>query len=159
MGSGPTRVGGVVKYFFKSLKASCATWVHWNLSCFLRSLKNGSPLAPSCEMNLIKAAIHPVNFCTSWRLSGGFILVIAYTFSGLGSIARWETMYVSNFPKGTPNVHFLGFNFILNFLRLSKVSARSEMSPSSSQVLTTTSSTYASTLRPSYEYRHRCIPL
>jgi hypothetical protein len=78
------------------------------------------------------AAIHPVNFCTSWRLSGGFILVIADTFSRLRSIPCQDTLYPSNFPKGTPNVHFLGFNLILNFLRLSKVSARSEMSPSSS---------------------------
>jgi hypothetical protein len=41
--------------------------------------------------------MHPVNFCTSWRLSGDFILVIADTFSGLGSIPRRETIYPSNF--------------------------------------------------------------
>jgi hypothetical protein len=41
--------------------------------------------------------------------------VIADTFSGLGSIPRWETMYPSNFPEGTPNVHLSGFGFILNF--------------------------------------------
>jgi hypothetical protein len=87
---------------------------------------------PSHEINLLKATMHPLNFCTSWRLSGGFILVIADTFSGLGSIPRRGTIYPSNFPQGTPSVHFSGFSFILNFLRLSKVSARSEMSPSSS---------------------------
>jgi hypothetical protein len=43
-------------------------------------------------MNLLKAAIHPINFCTSWKLLGGFILVIADTFSGLGSIPRWFDM-------------------------------------------------------------------
>jgi hypothetical protein len=80
----------------------------------------------SHEMNLLKVAMHPVNFYTSWRLSGGFILVIADTFSGLGSMPRRETIYPSNFPEGTFNVHFSGFSFILNFLRLSKVSARSE---------------------------------
>jgi hypothetical protein len=42
---------------------------------------------PSREINLLKVAMHPVNFYTSWRLSGGFILVIADTFSGLGSIS------------------------------------------------------------------------
>jgi hypothetical protein len=88
-------------------------------------------MTPSHEMNLIKAAIHPINFWTSWRLLGGFIFVIADTFSGLGSVLRWETIYQSNFSEGTPNAHFSGFNFILNFLRVSKVSARSEMSPSS----------------------------
>jgi hypothetical protein len=115
-------------------------------------------LETSHEINFLKAAMHPVNFCTSWRLSGGFILVIADTFSGLGSITRREIIYPSNFPEGTPNVHFSRFSFILNFLRLSKVSARSEMCLSSSQVFMTTSSTYASALRPSYECRHHCIP-
>jgi hypothetical protein len=79
-------VGGVVKYFFTSLKASCASWVHKNLSCFLSSLKKGSPLTPSHEMNLLKVAMHLINFCTSWRLLSSFILVIADTFSALGSI-------------------------------------------------------------------------
>jgi hypothetical protein len=69
----------------------------------------------SHEINLLKMAMHPVNFCTSWRLSNDFILVIADTFSGLGLIPRRETIYLSNFPEGTSNVHFLGFNFILNF--------------------------------------------
>jgi hypothetical protein len=87
---------------------------------------------PSHEMNLLKAAIHLVNFKTSWRLSGGFILLMADTFSRLGSITRWETIYPSNFSKGTPKVHFSGFSFILNFLRMSKVSTRLEMTPSSS---------------------------
>jgi hypothetical protein len=158
-GSGPARVGGLVKYFFKSSKASCASCVRLNLSYFLRSLKNGSPLMPSGEMNLLKAAIHPTKFWTSWRLLGGSILVIADTFFGLGSIPRRETIYPSNFLEVTPDVHFSGFSFILNFLRLSKVSARSEMSPSSYHVLTMMSSIYASTLHPSCEYRHCCIPL
>jgi hypothetical protein len=103
------------------------------------SLKKGSPLTPSREMNMLKAAIHLVNFCTSCRLLGGAIFVIANTFSGLGSIPRRETIYPCNFSEGISKVHFLGFNFILNFLRLSKVSAKSEMSASSSRVLTTPS--------------------
>jgi hypothetical protein len=114
---------------------------------------------PSHEMNLLRATMHPVNFWTPWRLSGSFILVIAGTFSGLESMPRWETIYLSNFPEGTPKVHFLGFSFILNFLRLSKVSASSEISPSSSLVFMTTSSTYASAFRPIWDCRHRCIPL
>jgi hypothetical protein len=85
----------------------------------------------SREINLLKVAMHHVNFCTSWRLSGGFILVITDTFSELGSMPQRETIYPSNFSEGTLNMHFLGFSFILNFLRLSKVSARSEMSPCS----------------------------
>jgi hypothetical protein len=86
----------------------------------------------SHEMNLLKAVMHPINIYTSWRLSGDFILVIADTFSGLRSIPRRETIYLSSFSEGTPNVHLLGFNFIFIFLKLSKISAKSEMSPSSS---------------------------
>jgi hypothetical protein len=100
----------------------------------------------SHEMNLLKEAIHPINFYTSWTLSGGAILVIVDTISGLGSSPPRETIYSSNFPEGMSNVHFSGFSFILNFLGLSKVSAMLEMSSSYSRVLTTTSSTYASML-------------
>jgi hypothetical protein len=56
-GFGATRVGVVVRYFFNSLKATCASGVHWNLSYFLRSLKKGSPLTSSHEINLLKAAM------------------------------------------------------------------------------------------------------
>jgi hypothetical protein len=148
-GSGATKVGGVVKYFLRSSKTSCASLVHWNLSYFLRSLKKGSPLTLSREMNLLRATIHPVNFCTLWRLFGGAIFFIADTFSGLGSIPHQKTIYPTNFPEGMPNVHFSRFSFILNFLKLSKVSAGLEMGHSSSRVLMTTSSTYVSVLHPS----------
>jgi hypothetical protein len=70
----------------------------------------------SHEMNLLKAAIHPVNFWTSWRLTSIFILVMVDTFSRLGSIPHRGTIYPSSFLEGTPNVHFSGFHFILNFL-------------------------------------------
>jgi hypothetical protein len=52
----------------------------------------------SREMNLLKEATHLVNFCTSWRLSGGVIFIITDTFARLGSIPRRETIYPSNFP-------------------------------------------------------------
>jgi hypothetical protein len=56
------------------------------------------------EMNLLRAVMHLVNFCMSWRLSGGFMFVIANNFAGLGSIPRWEIIYPSSFLEGTPNV-------------------------------------------------------
>jgi hypothetical protein len=36
-------------------------------------------------------------------------------------------MYPKNLPRGTPNVHFFGFNLMLNCQRLLKVSSKSEM--------------------------------
>jgi hypothetical protein len=76
----------------------------------------------SHEMNPLKAAMEALG-----RLHFGDSSHLPW----VRAIARWETIYPRNFPEGTPNVHFSGFSFILNFLRLSKVSARSEMSPSS----------------------------
>jgi hypothetical protein len=37
----------------------------------------------SHEMNLLRAVMHLVNFCTSWRLLGGAIFVIVSTFPRL----------------------------------------------------------------------------
>jgi hypothetical protein len=55
---------------------------------FFEELEEREPLAPSCEINRLRAAIHPINFWTSWRLLDGFILVITDTFSGFGSISH-----------------------------------------------------------------------
>jgi hypothetical protein len=66
-------MGGIVKYFLGSSKASYTSLVHWNLSCFFSSLKKGAPLTSSREMNMLRVAIHPINFYTSWRFSGGAI--------------------------------------------------------------------------------------
>jgi hypothetical protein len=55
------------------------------------------------------------------------MFMIAEIFYRLGSIPQWDTIYLSSFPEGTSNMHFSGFSFMLNFLILPKVSARSEM--------------------------------
>jgi hypothetical protein len=62
-------------------------------------------------MNLFKAAIHPVSFCTSLMLVGAFILVMAEIFSGLASMPRWLMMKSSSFPEGTPKTHLFGLSF------------------------------------------------
>ena len=66
-----------------------------------------------------------MNFWTSLRDFGVGILSIALIFSGLASMSRLDTRKPSNFPAGTPNVHFVGFNFMRYFRKLSKVSLRS----------------------------------
>jgi uncharacterized membrane protein len=47
-------------------------------------LKKGSPRSQSTEINLFRAATHPVGFCTSLMQVGAFILVMAEIFSGVG---------------------------------------------------------------------------
>jgi hypothetical protein len=37
-------------------------------------------------MNLFRAAMHPVSFCTSLMLVGAFIVVMAEIFSGFASM-------------------------------------------------------------------------
>jgi hypothetical protein len=62
-------------------------------------------------MNLFRAAMHPVSFCTSLMQVGAFMLVMAEILSGLASMPRWLMMKPSSFPKGTPKMHLLGLSF------------------------------------------------
>jgi hypothetical protein len=133
--------GGVVKNFFNASRASYASEVHWNLSTFLSNLLDGKPFSPSLDMNLLKAAMHPVSLCTFFCDRGASILMIASIFSGLASIPRWLTINPSNFPAGTPKTHFSGLSFHRYRLRLLKTSYKSSMKFSEFSVLITTSST------------------
>jgi hypothetical protein len=56
-------------------------------------------------MNLFKAVMHPVSFCTSLMQVGAFIFVMAEIFSGLASMPRWLMMKPSSFLEGTPKTH------------------------------------------------------
>jgi hypothetical protein len=67
--------------------------------------------------------------------------VMAVIFTGLASISRLVTMNPSNFPDGTPNTHFLGLSFHLNFHKLLNVSSKSAIRSSGFLVLMTTPST------------------
>jgi hypothetical protein len=62
-------------------------------------------------MNLFKAAMHPVSFCTSLMQVGALILVMAEIFSGLASMSRWLMMKPSSFPDGTPKTHLFELSF------------------------------------------------
>jgi hypothetical protein len=62
-------------------------------------------------MNLSRAAIYPVSFCTSMIVAGASMSVMAVIFTGLASIPRLLTMNLSKFPNGTPNMHFVGLSF------------------------------------------------
>jgi hypothetical protein len=50
-------------------------------------------------MNLFRAAMHPVSFCTSLMKVGAFILVMAEIFSGFASMPRRLMMKPSSFPR------------------------------------------------------------
>jgi hypothetical protein len=78
-------------------------------------------------MNLFKAAMHLVSFCTSLMQVAAFILVMAEIFSGLASMPRWLMMKLSSFPEGTPKMHLFGLTFQRYSRRDAKVSSRSAM--------------------------------
>src|SRR5207237_5539988 len=101
--------------------------------------------------------MQPVNFCTSFKAIGEFILNMSLSFSGLASMPRYDTMKPSNFPEGTPKTHFLGFNFHLKRLKFSNISDRLDKRSSLTRDLMTMSSTYASTLRQSCSFRLLCM--
>jgi hypothetical protein len=92
-------------------------------------------------MNLFRAAIQPVNFCTSLIVAGASISVMAVIFTGLASMPRSLTMNPSNFPEGTPKTHLVGLSFHQNLRRLLNVSSKSAIKSLDSLVLMTTSST------------------
>ena len=53
------------------------------------------------EMNLLRAVILLINFCTSFIIFGEVISNMPCTFSGLASISRCDTMNPRNFPNET----------------------------------------------------------
>jgi hypothetical protein len=92
-------------------------------------------------MNLFRAAMHPVSFCTSLMHMEAFMLVMAKIFSGLASMPRRLMMKPSSLPDGTPKTHLFGLRFQRYSRRDAKVSSRSALRVLEFLVLTTTSST------------------
>jgi hypothetical protein len=92
-------------------------------------------------MNLFRAAMHPVSFCTFLIVAGASISVMAVIFIGLASIPRLLMMNPSNFPDGTPKTHLVGLSFHRNLCRLLNVSSKSAIKSSEFMVLMTTSCT------------------
>ena len=103
--------------------------------------KKGRNLSLAHETNLFNAAILPFKLCTSLTIFDGASSIIVRTFSGLTSIPLWDTINPKNFPVVTPNVHLLGFNFILYVRSVSKVSRRSSRWSSFHMLFTSMSST------------------
>jgi hypothetical protein len=92
-------------------------------------------------MNLFRAAIHPVSFCTSLIVVGASISVMAMIFKGLTSIPRLLIINPSNFSDGTPKTHLVGLSFHQNLRQLLNVSSKSAIRSSGFLVLMTMSST------------------
>jgi hypothetical protein len=79
-------------------------------------------------MKRLRAAMLPVNFCTSFILRGGAISVMTRICLVLAYIPRLLTRNPSSCPDGTPKTHLFGFNFHFHLFRFSKVCFKSSIS-------------------------------
>ena len=75
-------------------------------------------------MNLFSEARRPINFCTSFLVEGGRILLMASIFTGFASMPLSVIMHPRSFPLLTPKTHFYGFSLSPCLRRLAKVSRR-----------------------------------
>jgi hypothetical protein len=92
-------------------------------------------------MKRLRAAMLPINFCTSFTQHGGTISVMARICLVFASIPRLLTKNPSSCPDGTPKTHLFGFNFYFHLFRFSKVCFKSSINMSGFFVFTITSST------------------
>jgi hypothetical protein len=80
--SGLDSVGRCWRYYFRLLKAFCYSSPHSTFVEPLNMLKKGRLLSASYVMNLFKAGMWPVNFCTSFLVCRGCIWRMALIFFG-----------------------------------------------------------------------------
>ena len=85
-------IGVFVRNNLSCSKAVSASSDQEKRSKALRSLKNGSPFSPRRDIKRLRAAMQPVSFCISLTHVGRFMLVMAETLSGLGSMPCALTM-------------------------------------------------------------------
>jgi hypothetical protein len=90
-------------------------------------LKKGRLHSASFAMNVLRAAMWPVSFWTSFFVCGGCIWRIAFIFSRLALMPLVEMRNPSTLPLVTLKTHFSGLSLSLASCILVKVSARSEM--------------------------------
>jgi hypothetical protein len=138
-------IGGDVSYRLSSSNASSASSVQIQGPDFCRSLKDWRARSASLEINRLSAAKHPVSFYTSLMWVGGRITSISLIFLGLASIPWYETRKPSSFPAVTPNTHLSVFSLVQVECNLSKTKVRLSNRDGCDLILTTMSSTYAST--------------
>ncbi|XP_068497676.1 uncharacterized protein [Phaseolus vulgaris] len=90
-----------------------------------QALEVGVTLVPPTDTNLDRAAICPVNCCTSFTEIRLLIARIVAHFSGFAFIPRSVSRKPKNLPASTPNTHFSGFSFSLYLAIVVNSSSRS----------------------------------
>ena len=84
-------------YFFNYWNAISDSYVHSKALFFLRILKNNKHLFANFETNLLRAATHLVNYCTSRMFLNELIMSIAWIWSKFTLIPLLGTRKSRNF--------------------------------------------------------------
>ena len=113
-------IGGWKRYSLISSKAFWHSSFHMCGSFFLKSLKMGSQVKVSLEMNRLMYCSRPKKPLISFSLLGGDIFNMVLILDGSTSIPLLLTRNHNNFPVVTLKVHFCGFNLSLYSSILSK---------------------------------------
>ena len=143
-------MGGWDRYHLSSWNAMTHSSDHSNSFHLCSRRKKCLHLSADLDINRFRAAIIPVNFCTSLGFRGGYQLLMALIWSGFTSISLLVTISPRNFPKPTQKEHLDAFKCSLCFLRISKILVRSVKYSDTNLLFTTMSSIYTSTFLPSY---------
>ena len=85
-------IGGFVRNNLSCSKAISASFDQEKRSKALRNLKNGSLFLPRRDIKRLRAVMHSISFSISFMHVGHFMLVMAETLLGLGSMPRALTM-------------------------------------------------------------------
>jgi hypothetical protein len=115
-------------------------------------LKKGMLVFASFVMNLFRAAIQSVNFCTSLLVCGGYICRMALILLGLALMHLVEMRQPSTLPHVTSKTHLCGFSLSLASRILVKVFVRSEIYDAFFLLATTMSLMYENTTLPTRSF-------
>ena len=78
---------------------------HVNLADFLSNYMMGWVCSANLGRKREMTVRRPMRRCTSLKLVGLRISIIAFHFSGLASMPRWVSMNLRNLSQSTPNTH------------------------------------------------------
>jgi hypothetical protein len=105
------------RYCFRSSNALCCLGPHSTFVEPLNMLKKGRLLLASFPINLFRAAMWHVNFCTFFLFCGGCIWGLAFILSGLALMPLVEIRQPSTLPLVIPKT-FLRVELELGFMHI-----------------------------------------
>lgn len=116
--SGLIRTGAFVKPSLMASKDCLASIFYLSVESILSMLFNSLISSARFEMDLLIKFVLPRNDCNSLMFLGWVMVKIASVLAGSILIPSLDMICPNNFPSSRPNIVFLGFKEIPNFLHL-----------------------------------------